>query len=548
MILLYHKIYPEAKTEWWVTPDAFYLQMLDLQNKKVVYLDDYNASDPDQCVITFDGVYENLWKYAIPILQHFGYPFELFIVGSMIGQGNEFDTVEPYAQFASRETLQKMVATGGRLQWHTWSHPVLVGQHTEEEYQRELIVPDEIRALDPDGFKWFAFPHGRRDESLIVQSQKYFKGALACDDGNDQNLYDLPRVTILEKTRFSSSTVSLIIPCYNYGHLAAEAIESALYQIYPLDEILFIDDASTDNSVEVAKRYEPQIRVVSNEKNLGVIENFRKAVELTTGDYICFLGADNRFRSDYVEKAKVILDTNPDVAIAYTHFVLFGQRAALEATRTNVPPHPTMKGFFLREFPAKPKEDVSLENYMHGSSMYRRQAYNDVDGYQKDVVAEDHSLFIRMLRKGWRSKLVDAYVLEYRQHSREQFNMVKVLEMENAHLRIRIKALDEENVVKHHQIQSLQSINQSLQSINQSLQSINQSLQSRLEAAIVLESGGLTFRLLSNYRTMRDKIFPPGSQGRRLYDLLVRTLSALLSDGPRGVWRRVRNRTSRNSE
>ena len=145
MILLYHKIYPEAKTLWWVTPNAFYLQMLDLQNKKVVYLDDYDASDPDQCVITFDGVYDNLWKYAVPILQHFGYPFELFIVGGAVGQGNEFDTVEPNAPFADKEMLSKMVAAGGRLQWHTWSHPVLIGEHSEDTYQRELIVPDDLR-------------------------------------------------------------------------------------------------------------------------------------------------------------------------------------------------------------------------------------------------------------------------------------------------------------------------------------------------------------------------------------------------------------------
>ena len=112
MILLYHKIHPENKTEWWVTPDTFYLQMHDLKNKKVVYLDDYDASDPDQCVISFDGVYENVYKYAVPILQHFDYPFELFIVGGTIGQGNEFDTVEPYARFASTETLKKMVAAG----------------------------------------------------------------------------------------------------------------------------------------------------------------------------------------------------------------------------------------------------------------------------------------------------------------------------------------------------------------------------------------------------------------------------------------------------
>ena len=52
---------------------------------------------------------------------------------------------------------------------------------------------------------------------------------------------------------------------------------------------------------------------------------------MTSGEYICFLGADNRFRSDYIEKTKAVLDTNPDVAIAYTNFVLFDKRAAVTA-------------------------------------------------------------------------------------------------------------------------------------------------------------------------------------------------------------------------
>ncbi|NWF64504.1 MAG: glycosyltransferase [Chloroflexi bacterium] len=310
MILTYHKIHPENKTIWWVTPDSFYLQMADLRSKKVVYLDEYDPADPNQAVITFDGVYKDIWKYAVPILRHFGYPFELFIIGQTIGKDNSFDTGEPYAEFADVETLQKMVQAGGRLQWHSQSHIRLVGVTDLALYEKELTVPGDLRQLCPNGFKWYAYPHGQRDGLYRAQVESRFVGALACDDGSDADRYDLSRLTVYEETRFSNSAVSLIIPCYNYGHLAAEAIESALLQTCPPDEILFIDDASSDNSVEVARRYEPRIRVEVNEKNLGVVENFRKAVALTSGDYIVFLGADNRFRSDYIERAKAVLDSS----------------------------------------------------------------------------------------------------------------------------------------------------------------------------------------------------------------------------------------------
>ena len=453
MILTYHKIHPENKTIWWVTPDSFYRQIADLRSKKVVYLDDYDPSNENQAVITFDGVYKEIWKYAIPILQHFGYPFELFVIGQTIGRDNSFDRIEPFAEFTDLETLQKMVRAGGRLQWHSWSHARLAGTTDPAVYEKELSIPDELRQLCPDGFKWYAYPHGERDAVYRAQVESRFSGALACDDGNDADRYDLSRVTIYDNTRISKSTVSLIIPCYNYGHLASEAIESALLQTYPPDEILFIDDASSDNSVEVAHRYEPHIRVEVNKKNLGVVENFRKAVAMTSGDYIVFLGADNRFRSDYVEQGKAILDANPDIGVVYTHFALFGDRAALEAKRTGASPHPTASGFFIRQFPANPTTDIREANYIHGSSMYRRVAYEQAGGYLQENKPEDHSLFARMLDVGWQACLWDVAALEYRQHSNDQINHLKTYEMENAYLRKVITALNQKNASLQTQIQ-----------------------------------------------------------------------------------------------
>jgi glycosyltransferase involved in cell wall biosynthesis len=476
---------------WWVTPDSFYLQMLDLQSRKVVYLDDYDPSDPDQYVITFDGVYENVGKYAAPILKHFGYPFELFITGAYIGKGNEFDEGEPYAPFASRDTLQELVKAGGRLQWHTWSHPVLVGPQTDEAYLRELPVPEDLRPLDPAGFGWFAYPHGRRDDMLKEKTRQYYRGALACDDGTPSDLFDLPRLTVTEETRFQKATVSLIIACYNYGHLAAEAIESALLQTCPADEILFIDDASTDNSVEVARRYEPRIRVEVNPENLGIVRNFKKAVDLTHGDYICFLGADNRFRSDYIEKCKAVLDSNPEVGIAYSNFVLFGDRAALVSTRMQeVRPHPFERDIFFKDFPASPAKPLRQENYIHGSSMYRRVAYEQAGGYANENIPEDMSLFARILEAGWKAKLVDDYILEYRQHSRNQQNMLKSLEFENTQLRSQVKDL----------IGHLSRKDQALQAASQQLTEIQVSK---------------AWRLVQFLRRLRLRLIPPGSTRER---------------------------------
>ena len=55
--------------------------------------------------------------------------------------------------------------------------------------------------------------------------------------------------------------VSIVIPCHNYGHVLADAIESALAQTTPPLEVIVIDDGSTDDSHEVASRFVPAVEV-----------------------------------------------------------------------------------------------------------------------------------------------------------------------------------------------------------------------------------------------------------------------------------------------
>ena len=446
MILLYHKVFLESPTPWWVNSNQFWRQMAELAHRTVVYLDDYDPNNPDQVVITFDGVYENVYQYALPILKSFGYPFELFVVGDTIGQDNTFDqAVEPPARFADRETLAKLIQGGGRLQWHSKTHSDLVKEGDPDKQLKELQVPDELRALDPEGFGWFGYPYGNHDDALIELTRKHFNGALSCVNGNNHDPFQFNRIIAVNDTSFKTSTVSLIIANYNYGSFAAEAIESALAQSIHPDEILFMDDCSTDNSMDIAQRYKDRIRIVRNEENLGIIGNFNKAVSLTTGDYICFLDADNRFRSDYVQRCRLALDRHPKAAIAYTNTVLFGPRAELIASQVGAKPVPNVDDMYLWEFPEFDRahlDKLKTANFMHGSSMYRRKAFEQVGGYGESEGHEDHDLFVRMVTAGWDAVLVPEFVLEYRHHSGEQTGSRVSTEMELVHTRRMVKERD----------------------------------------------------------------------------------------------------------
>ena len=442
MILLYHKVAPEALTYWWVSVDAFDRQMGDLQGRQVVHLDDYDPYNPDHVVITFDGVYENVYQYALPILRKWGYPFELFIVGDHVGGNNAFDPVEPLTSFASIEQLAAMTTAGGRLQWHTASHSRL-HEISSERLAHELTVPAQLRRrFSPPHFGWFAYPHGDHTPAVVDAVRASFQGALSCVGGNDQDPWQLNRAIVDETTRLTKSSVAVIVANYNYGRFVGEAIESVLLQTVPPDEVLVIDDCSTDGSEGVIARYADRVRFVRNSRNLGIIDNFNKAVSLTTSSYIGFLGADNRMRSDYVEHCKAVLDRNEQVAVAYSDMLLFGPRSSLQAARVGA----EMIGesaterwpIYLWRFPdPSPRrlEQLPVDNFIHGSSMYRRAAFEEVGGYKPSERAEDHDLFRRMVRAGWEAERVPCPLIEYRQHSLAQTNTVLSLQMELEHFR-----------------------------------------------------------------------------------------------------------------
>ncbi len=432
MILLYHKIDPENKTEWWVSVDAFYRQLVQLSGKKVVYLDDYDPSNPDHVVITFDGIYTNILKYAAPLLKKFNYPFELFITEDYIGKSNIFDEPEPACSFASVQDLENLIKLGGRLQWHSKTH-IDVTTLSGDLIEREIVVPEQFKQIDKKGFKWYAYAYGRFDKRAQEIVKKHYKGGLACENGSFKDISVWPRQIVREDTQLSKTKLSVIVTSYNYGHFLVEAIESVLRQTYLPDELLLSDDASTDHSYQImkayARKYPQLIKVNRNNVNLGVEEHFRRAVAKTKGDYICFLGADNRMPSNYLSEHYAALSRNKQAAIAYGDFALFGARAeyaysqhSKERKGKKLP-----GGVFLINFPdmwqKSQKELLAADSFMHGSSMYKREAYEKAGGYKsREIGPEDYTLFRTMISRGYGVVKVKDVYLEYRQHSADQAN------------------------------------------------------------------------------------------------------------------------------
>lgn len=107
---------------------------------------------------------------------------------------------------------------------------------------------------------------------------------------------------------------SCIIDNYNYGRFLKEAVESALNQSRPFDEIIVVDDGSTDESRKVLEDYKnfPKIQLVLKE-NGGQLSAFNKGFEASSGDVVCFLDSDDRYGSGFLEEILTVFETRKEV-------------------------------------------------------------------------------------------------------------------------------------------------------------------------------------------------------------------------------------------
>ncbi len=96
--------------------------------------------------------------------------------------------------------------------------------------------------------------------------------------------------------------VSILIPAYNAERLIADTIRSAIAQTWPRKEILVVDDGSKDQTLATARQFESEsVRIVAS-KNQGAAATRNLALQLSQGDYIQYLDADDLLAPDKIER------------------------------------------------------------------------------------------------------------------------------------------------------------------------------------------------------------------------------------------------------
>lgn len=193
--------------------------------------------------------------------------------------------------------------------------------------------------------------------------------------------------------------VSVIITNYNYGEYLEQAIESVLNQSFKDIDLFVIDDASTDRSSEILKKYTNKATIIQHKKNKGIIHTRNEALDFITSPYALFLDADDWINPDYIQKLIAAAQKNRvDVAYSGMQYYIDGEKGM-----NWIPPE-----FNL--------ERLKNENFVHSASLLRTAAIASTrfDKRMEKLTHEDWDFFLGLALKGLKFQKVSDNTLNYR--------------------------------------------------------------------------------------------------------------------------------------
>lgn len=114
--------------------------------------------------------------------------------------------------------------------------------------------------------------------------------------------------------------ISVVIPAYNAEKYIARAVGSVLKQTRRADEIIVIDDGSTDGTADAVRSFGDRVRLIQ-QPNAGVSAARNAGIRAAAGNWIAFLDADDEWLLEFIQKQREIIQRNPDVAWGAANYI-----------------------------------------------------------------------------------------------------------------------------------------------------------------------------------------------------------------------------------
>lgn len=218
----------------------------------------------------------------------------------------------------------------------------------------------------------------------------------------------------------SKPDVSIIMPVYNVERYVEDAIKSALNQTLDNIELIIIEDRSTDNSWELVKsleNYDSRIRIIRNDRNLGLIRTRNKAIRAAKGRYIAFQDSDDNSLPQRFQDQVRYMDDNPHVGIVGCNAVVINGKGKI---------------IDQMEFPqydqAIRRMILTYQPFRQSALLIRKACFDQYGLMREENALDDFEFYIRFAQD-WSVHNLQSFLIEYRVHGKNAtiYNQKKLL-------------------------------------------------------------------------------------------------------------------------
>jgi len=202
--------------------------------------------------------------------------------------------------------------------------------------------------------------------------------------------------------------ISVIMGIYNCEKTLKESIDSLLNQSYKSFEIILCDDGSKDTTLQIAKdyvkKYPQKIRLIQNETNNGLAYSLNRCIDISKGEYIARMDADDVSYKNRLEKQISYLESHPECALVGSQVFLFNDNGIWGVRKAKS--DPLKKDFLFGS------------QFVHPTIIIKKTILNQIGNYtvsKATLRAEDYDLFMRVYAAGFRGHNLQDVLLNYRE-------------------------------------------------------------------------------------------------------------------------------------
>lgn len=208
--------------------------------------------------------------------------------------------------------------------------------------------------------------------------------------------------------------VTVLVPSYNGGKFLRQSLDSILAQTYANLEIILLDDASSDDTPEIAREYRARITYVRQPSNLGQFDNVNDGIARASGEFISVFHADDIYLPQIVEREVAYLGAHPEVGAVFASDIFIDAQSR-EYSRLKL--RAEVRGECPLDYATVLNALLTHKNrFLVGpSAMVRAAVYRAVGTYRgaRYQIASDLEMWMRIARR-YPIAILEAHLMKYR--------------------------------------------------------------------------------------------------------------------------------------